>query len=253
MKASPARELAIRFVVDRHGRHHDVAGMSLRDIHRHPDGRNSFRCAGCLEPVGTRAGFVRRPYFAHSPAEPTTPYCAWRSDNEHGLFFGRNPTGDDGKWHIDAQCEIMTVLESMGCDPARNVSVRTDGGLRKPDVAVTMDGQLVHFEVQASPTDGWCANRRMDRDFRHRAVTIWIVSADAFRRAIAEKNPASLGRNAGGDGRRSAVALGRRLLPAIPPNPVLQSATINGTRSDDDRDIGISNSAASDCTFLCTA
>ena len=186
MKASSARELAIRFVLDRHGRHHDVASLSLRDIHRQPDGRNAFRCGACFEPVGTRAGFIRQPYFAHSPIEDDTPECAWRTDIERGPFSGRNPTGDDGKWHIDAQCEIMTILEAMGCGPVRNASVRTEDGLRKPDIAVTIDNQLVHFEVQASPTDAWCAARRTDRDFRHGAVTMWIVSANAFRRALAD-------------------------------------------------------------------
>lgn len=186
MKASSDRELAIRFVLDRHGRHHDVASLSLRDIHRQPDGRNAFRCAGCFEPVGTRAGFIRQPYFAHFPVEDTTPECAWRTDFERGPFVGRNPMGDDGKWHIDVQCEITTVLEDMGCNPVRNASIRTDNGLRKPDIAVTIDGQPVHFEVQASPTDAWCATRRTDRDFRHRAVTIWIVNGTTFRRALAD-------------------------------------------------------------------
>ena len=60
----------------------------------------------------------------------------------------------------------------------------TPSGLRKPDIAVTIDRQLVHFEVQASPTSAWCAERRIDRDHDHRAVTIWIVSADAFDTAV---------------------------------------------------------------------
>lgn len=184
MKHSTAQELAIRFVLDRHDRHHDVATLGLRDIHAQPDGRHAFRCASCLEPVAAKAGFIRRPYFAHSPVNVDTPVCPWRTDLTPCAFHGRNPSGDDGKWHIDSQCEIMTILEMMGCHPTRNAAVRTDDGLRKPDIAVTLDGQLLHFEIQASPTDAWCAARRTHRDFRHSAATIWIVSAPAFRTAI---------------------------------------------------------------------
>lgn len=184
MKESTARELAIRFVLDRHGRHHDVATLRLRDIHAQPDGRRAFRCASCHEPVAAKAGFIRQPYFAHSPMDDETPVCPWRTDLAPCAFYGRNPSGDDGKWHIDAQCEIMTILEMMGYQPTRNTAVRTPDGLRKPDIAVTLDEQLVHFEVQVSPTDAWCAARRTDRDFRHGAVTIWIVSAHAFRNAL---------------------------------------------------------------------
>ncbi|MGW8138480.1 competence protein CoiA family protein (plasmid) [Sphingomonas zeae] len=188
MKDPTPRELAIRFVLDRHDRHHDVATLHLRDINAQPDGRHAFRCAACREPVTTRAGSIRRPFFAHYPADDTTPPCPWRTDIAPAAFHERNPSGDDGKWHIDAQCEIMTVLEAMNCNPVRNTAVQTPEGLRKPDIAVTIDGQLAHFEIQASPTDAWCAARRTGRDFHHRAVTLWIVSADAFLSALDHDN-----------------------------------------------------------------
>lgn len=188
MKDPTPRELAIRFVLDRHDRHHDVATLHLRDIHAQPDGRHAFRCAACFEPVSTRAGFIRRPFFAHYPADDSPTPCPWRTDIVPTAFHGRNPTGDDGKWHIDAQCEIMTVLEAMGCSPVRNTGVQTHDGLRKPDIAVTLDGQLVHFEIQSSPTSAACADRRTLRDFNHHAVTLWVVSADAFQSAVAHDN-----------------------------------------------------------------
>ena len=188
MKDPAPRELAIRFVLDRHDRHHDVATLHLHDINAQPDGRHAFRCAACREPVTTRAGSIRQPFFAHYPADDTTPPCPWRTELIHAAFHERNPSGDDGKWHIDAQCEIMTVLEAMNCHPVRNTAVHTPEGLRKPDIAVTIDGQLAHFEIQASPTDAWCAARRTGRDFHHRAATLWIVSADAFRSVLDHDN-----------------------------------------------------------------
>ncbi|MCE3520156.1 hypothetical protein LXJ58_35965, partial [Escherichia coli] len=62
MKDPAPRELAIRFVLDRHDRHHDVATLHLRDINAQPDGRHAFRCAACREPVTTRAGSIRQPF-----------------------------------------------------------------------------------------------------------------------------------------------------------------------------------------------
>lgn len=188
MKDRTSRDLAIRFVLDRHGRHHDVADLHLRDIHAQPDGRHAYRCASCLEPVTSRAGFIRQPFFAHYPGDTDTPSCPWRTDLAPAAFHGRNPTGDDGKWHIDVQCEVMAILETMGCNPVRNTGVHTPGGLRKPDIAVTIDNQTVHFEIQASPTSAWCAARRIDRDLTSNTATLWIVSADAFSAAHADDN-----------------------------------------------------------------
>lgn len=149
--------------------------------------RSYFQCACCRERVVARCGFKRPLYFAHFPATADSTPCAWRVVSRGGCVFDeRNPDGDDGAWHVKAQLQIMSILERTGVDCVRNAYVKASNEVRKPDISCKLMGQVLHFEVQSSPTSAPSAAQRTERDFRSLTSTIWIVNADRYGRHIKE-------------------------------------------------------------------
>jgi len=149
--------------------------------------RSFFQCACCGEKVVTRCGFKRPLYFAHFPANADTKTCAWRVAHRGGVYFGeRNPDGDDGAWHVQAQLQIMSIFDRNGVGCIRNDYVKGAEGVRKPDISCELMGQALHFEVQSSPTAAPSASQRTQRDFQALVTTIWVVNADRYARHIKE-------------------------------------------------------------------
>lgn len=177
------RPLAIPFVLTFNDRWLDTSKLSSDDVTKHRYTPRAYRCGCCEDRVDGRGGFIRRLHFTHRSAAVNSRPCPWRTEGISRHFDGRNPGGDDGKWHIDAAMEMLSILTGpMQLQATRNDYVAAVSGVRKPDIAFSLDGQRIHFEIQSSPTSAASMTQRSERDFEEQISTIWIINGATYAR-----------------------------------------------------------------------